>query len=318
TGKRILTSGANSNKLTGNLLEMNFTNNTQHTAKISLVDLPTVRAQAELMSRTTYRVESLASASGTQVISLAGGFILPIETGTASYNFAGVSGRYNVIAGYYDENDGIAQLQIKKGNSILDSWNLNQNRGSASPDTQTFTTRTVASNLSINQGDNFSIFGRENLGEFARVDYLDFVPVSNSVRIEAESATRTNYRVESIASASGGQAISFFGGAASEVGTASFDFTGVSGRYNVVVGYYDENDGIARLEVKKGNAVLDAWNLDQNRGSNIATSQTFTTRTIASGLLLDRGDTFTIAGKENLDEHARIDYIDFISVDNLI
>jgi peptidoglycan/xylan/chitin deacetylase (PgdA/CDA1 family) len=318
SGKRILTNGANSNKLTGNLLEMNFTNNTQHTAKISLVDLPTVRAEAESMNRTTYRVESLASASGTRVISLAGGVILPIETGTASYNFTGVSGRYNVVAGYYDENDGIAQLQVRKGNSILDSWNLNQNRGSASPNTQTFTTRTVASNLSINQGDNFSIFGRENLGEFARVDYLDFVPVSNSVRIEAESATRTNYRVESIASASGGQAISFSGGAASEVGNASFNFTGVSGRYNLVVGYYDENDGIARLEVKKGNAVLDTWNLDQNRGSNLANAQTFTTRTIASGLSLDRGDTFTITGNENRDEYARVDYIDFISVDTLI
>jgi hypothetical protein len=72
------------------------------------------------------------------------------------------------------------------------------------------------------------------------------------------------------------------------------------------------------IEVKKGNSTLDDWNLDQNRGSNLANAQTFTTRTIASGLLLDRGDTFTINGYENLNEHARVDYIDFIAADSLI
>jgi hypothetical protein len=315
-GKKMLASGANSSKLTGNLLEMSFNNNAQHTAKISIADISTLRVEAESTTRVMYRTESVSSASGGRVISLVGG--LPSEMGLASYNFNGVSGTYNVVIGYYDENDGVGQLQVRKGNSLLSSWSLNQNRGSASPDARSFTTRTVATNLSINRGENFNILGIENASEPVRVDYLEFIPVATSVRVEAESTRRTNYRVESINGASGGQALSLVNGVASEIGTASFDFTGVSGRYNVVVGYYDENDGIARLEIKKGTSVLDAWNLDRNLGSGSANAQTFTTRTIASGIQIDRGEIFTLTGNENLNESARVDYINFVSVDTLI
>jgi serralysin len=317
TGKRIVATGADIAKFNGNLLEMTFSNNGIHTSKISFVDLPkTVRVEAESMNKIIYRNEANSFASGGQLISFIGGNNR--EVGTASFNFNGISGNYRVVAGYYDENDGIAQLQVRKGSTILDTWSLNQNRGSSLPDARSFTTRTVTNNLAINTGDSFTIAGRENGSEYARVDYLEFLPVSSSFRVETESMRKVNYRNESNTSASGSQLVSFINGAESEVGSVSFNFTGVSGRYNVVVGYYDENDGIARLEAKKGNATLDDWKLDQNRGSNLANAQTFTTRTIASGLLIDRGDLFTINGYENLNEHARIDYIDFITADSLV
>ena len=134
----------------------------------------------------------------------------------------------------------------------------------------------------------------------------------NPIRVEAESMNLTSYRLESNSSASKGQLISFVGGATQETGTASFNFAGQSGTYDVVIGYYDENDGVAQLEVKQGDTVLDSWSLNQELGSSLAKAQTLTTRTIAKGLAVNSGDLFTLVGTEKQNEHARIDYIEFI------
>lgn len=138
-------------------------------------------------------------------------------------------------------------------------------------------------------------------------------PQLTPIRLEAENLTLTNYRIESSSAASGGKMISFVGGNASETGTATAKFNGSAGIYNVVAGYYDENDGVGRLEVNIGGKLIDAWNLDQNLGSNIASTQTFVRRTIASGLALNSGDGIEIKGTENLLEHTRFDYLEFIA-----
>lgn len=134
-----------------------------------------IRVEAESMSLNRYRRESNSSASGDRLISLAGRN--GRERGTASFAFSGSSGTYDIIAGYYDENDGTARLEVAQNGSVLDAWDLDRNLGSASANATTFTTRTIARGRSLAQGDDFTLTGREQGGDHARVDYLEFIPV---------------------------------------------------------------------------------------------------------------------------------------------
>lgn len=133
-------------------------------------------------------------------------------------------------------------------------------------------------------------------------------------RIEAEDMDLKVYRLESKSFASGGRFIGLTGGEPTETGTASFNFSGSSGLYDVVIGYFDETDGVSHLEVsKQGTATLD---FNQNFGSTGATSQTLTSKTIATGISINSGETIQIQGSEDRGEPARIDYIEFTSVTN--
>jgi len=63
------------------------------------------------------------------------------------------------------------------------------------------------------------------------------------IRIEAELMNLSTYRVESgNTAASGGGLISLYQ-ATGSVG-ASSTFTGPSGTYDMILGYFDENDGL--------------------------------------------------------------------------
>lgn len=134
----------------------------------------------------------------------------------------------------------------------------------------------------------------------------------STFKIEAEATTLTGYRLESKSIASGGQLISLAGGDPAEVGTASFAFSGPSGIYDVVVGYFDESDGISRLQIRKQGISIDAWDLNQNRGSSGAGARTLVPRTVATGLTVNQGETIAISAIENAGEPARVDYIEFI------
>ncbi|NBD32138.1 MAG: hypothetical protein GVY17_03995 [Cyanobacteria bacterium] len=135
---------------------------------------------------------------------------------------------------------------------------------------------------------------------------------TSPVRVEAETMNLNSYDVQTNSSASGGELISLYGDAGLETGTASFSFQGVSGNYDVVIGYYDENDGEAQINVQQNDTILDSWKLNQQLGSNVADSQTFTTKTIATNLSVNTGDVFTLTGIETEYEHARIDYLELI------
>lgn len=132
------------------------------------------------------------------------------------------------------------------------------------------------------------------------------------IRIEAESMTRSVYRLESNSLASGGSMISLAGGSSTEKGTAKTTFSGTAGSYDVVVAYYDENDGIASLAVKIKGSQVDAWSLNQDLGSNYVTSKNRVRRTVAKGVKLNPGDVIEIQGTENKGEYARVDYLELI------
>ena len=158
------------------------------------VDIPVLNAlriEAESMNlslppnappgSTPFRIEATKLtqfSSGGKLISLKNGGV--DEIGFATYTFPDnlpSTNKYDVIVGYYDENDGVAQLEVKQGNTVLVSWLLNQNLGNADPVPQTFVRRKVAAAISILPGTLFQIKGIENLAEKARIDYLEFIPV---------------------------------------------------------------------------------------------------------------------------------------------
>ncbi len=146
---------------------------------------------------------------------------------------------------------------------------------------------------------------------------------NGEMRVQAEDMMLGGaYRVEKVKGASGDQVISLKGGPNDDTGSASMRFKGATGKYDIKIGYYDESDGVGKLELSKGKRKnqqkIAAFDLDQSLGSKLPNEKTFTTRTI-SGVDLKRGEFLTLNGYEDgsrsTAEHARVDYIEFVASD---
>ena len=137
----------------------------------------------------------------------------------------------------------------------------------------------------------------------------------STIRIEAEAMTLDGYRVESKQIASEGQLISLLGKKADESGTATWTFTGTEGYYQVVLGYFDENDGVSQLTVNHPSGKAD-FQLDRQLGSAAPDEDTKVRQTIFSELWVQPGDVFTIKGVEDKGEWARIDYLELVALDS--
>ena len=268
-----------------------------------------------------FRVETNSAASGGEVASLKG--LVREETGAATFEFTGTAGTYDVVLGYFDETDGVSHLRVTQGGTLLDAWDADSTSGSVAPSASSFTTRTVANDLQINPGETFTLTVTENEGEFGRIDYLEFVSddPAQTLRIEAESVASATYttpvfRPEPNDDASEGQLVSLLGGADGETASLHFEFADTAGRYNVVLGYFDEIDGVSHFEVNQGSSLLDAWDADGTSGSVNPDIQSFTTRTVATELLINPGETFTVTATEAGTEYARLDYLEFQSIDS--
>ena len=160
------------------------------------------------------------------------------------------------------------------------------------------------------------------IGPVTQPIYLEFNGGQSiaPVRLEAETADAiVNYRSEAIGVASGGQVLSFVGGASNESGSATFIFGDtpdeLTGTYNLVIGTFDENDGLSSFTVQlkdietNTTRPIGSLQLNGNLGSNVANAQTFISPTVVSGISLTAGDQLIINGFENGSEHARLDFI---------
>jgi hypothetical protein len=136
-----------------------------------------IRIEAEDMALNGYGVESASVASKGKLISLIGRG----NTGTASTKFAGPAGTYNVVVGCYDENDGVSQLSVKADGKQIDFWNLDRDLGSDYISTGNLVKRTIA-NVSLKQGSKIEIQGKRGGSEWARVDFIDFIPVGSDLK----------------------------------------------------------------------------------------------------------------------------------------
>ncbi|BAY25920.1 peptidase-like protein [Calothrix sp. NIES-2100] len=130
--------------------------------------------------------------------------------------------------------------------------------------------------------------------------------------IEAEAfVLNGGFRKETLtgAGASGGQGISFIGGASAETGTAYFDFNGAASQYDIYVSYWDENDGNGSLELSVNGAVLNTLTLNQSPGGSTATTTNKKETKIASGVSLQAGSRIQLKGVEDNGEAVRTDFI---------
>jgi len=190
----------------------------------------TIRFEAENMSLSTYRVEGSSLASGGSLISLyqSGG-----STGTASATFTGATGYYDVVVGYFDENDGASTLNLEIGNTTF-SWTLNQNLGKAFAASQTLVRRTIASGLSLSEGTSIKLQGATNEAEFARIDYIEFIPIPATVGTSGNDTLSGNIQNNLLDGLSGNDVLESSGGDDALRGGEGTDTVSYAGAGNAV------------------------------------------------------------------------------------
>ncbi|MDX2214219.1 MAG: hypothetical protein SFY66_13095 [Oculatellaceae cyanobacterium bins.114] len=178
----------------GQVVDLNG-NSAQTTIGEFQVRLAPFRVEAETLTLTNYIVEQAVNtgvpffpgvASNNGLIRLAGNSGTNI-TGSATTTFSGPAGTYNLVVGYFDENDGISRVQVRVNGALVTGgeWDFDNDFGVSNVSTQGFARRQV-SNVQLTPGATIEIRGFQvapgtnSAQETARVDYIDFVPQSNT------------------------------------------------------------------------------------------------------------------------------------------
>ncbi|HEY9621429.1 MAG TPA: hypothetical protein V6C78_13720 [Crinalium sp.] len=152
----------------------------------------------------------------------------------------------------------------------------------------------------------------------------EFQVLLKPFRLQAEALQLTNYVTEASAIASGGTIIRLNTTTGQDVtGTATTTFNGPAGTYDLVVGYFDENDGTSEVKLLVNGVPVPngTWQFNKNFETSNVNLQSFARYSI-SGVQLSPGATITLQGKQvapgtvSTLESARLDYIDFIPVSN--
>ncbi|HXD72158.1 MAG TPA: alpha-glucuronidase [Vicinamibacterales bacterium] len=128
-------------------------------------------------------------------------------------------------------------------------------------------------------------------------------------RIEAESLGLDRFVVEAVTpweTASAGQAIRCPPGGTC---AATLTVTGAAGAYDIVVQYFDENDGASAFALKSGGRVLDRWIADDQLPSNVPNGHT-STRRVIKNVALAPGDTIRLEATPDRQEGAVVDYVE--------
>ena len=126
--------------------------------------ISTGRIELEDNTLSGLTAETISGASGGQVVRTE-------FQGTASFTFDGDSGDYTINVSYYDENDGAASYKLTVGGTTVDEWTADEDKGNASPVSETKVTRTMTAH--INKGDEVVLECTMDAGEPARADYIE-------------------------------------------------------------------------------------------------------------------------------------------------
>ena len=133
-------------------------------------------------------------------------------------------------------------------------------------------------------------------------------------RIEAESAALDGYIVKSVTpweTASGGQAIE----CAAARCSATFRYDGDSGWRDLIVQYFDTDNGIVRFEVRVGQQFIAEWSASALLGTRKPDGSS-ATRRIIRGIALRRGDEIRIQGIPDAGDAAVLDYLEILPAEN--
>jgi hypothetical protein len=125
--------------------------------------------------------------------------------------------------------------------TVLATWVADQQLADNGVGEGNFVTKTIK-DVQLQPGTTVILSGRRNDGENVRFDYLEITPSNGSAqpaRFEAEFMRLSNYHIEGVPHASGGELIHIQG----NQGNARMKFAGAAGTYKVDVRYVDETDG---------------------------------------------------------------------------
>ncbi len=131
-------------------------------------------------------------------------------------------------------------------------------------------------------------------------------------RAEAESMQLQGYapvEVQPAETASGGRAVACQTGGQSC--TATFQFSRLSGKYELDVQYFDQNTGTAKFRVFVGERLVDEWLADDHLPSAKLGGDTSTRRQI-NNITLRSGDQIRVEGVPDGGDLAALDYIELI------
>jgi Ca2+-binding RTX toxin-like protein len=140
-----------------------------------------LRLEAETLNLKNFNKEDQVIASNNGAIATGG-------EGKASTKFAGPTGVYDIIVGYYDESDGYGKLNLTIGESSNQQkfdWTLDRNFGNHYTGVDNFVTRTLRG-VTLKSGETIEINGAAEGQEFIRVDYVDIISATSAAFAQSE------------------------------------------------------------------------------------------------------------------------------------
>ncbi len=94
---------------------------------------------------------------------------------TASMNYNGAAGRFDLHVRYFDQNSGAAKYRVLVAGKVVDEWTSTHPAPSARLDGST-STRHIVSGVALKPGDEIRIEGIPDAREPAALDYLEIWP----------------------------------------------------------------------------------------------------------------------------------------------
>ncbi|MEM8808560.1 MAG: DNRLRE domain-containing protein, partial [Cyanobacteria bacterium P01_G01_bin.38] len=267
------------------------------------------RLEAESMELGgSYELQTDSDASGNAVIASSGR-----SKGTATLTYAGPSGIYNLYANYFDDSAGRAEAKVLVNGETLSQWRFDQDDNASHE-------RVLGLDITLDQGDVIQIQGDGQGGDEAIIDYLVLEHVSEAEstdfsgagvsRVEAEqmSLQGEKIKIEDKDYASGGSFIRIDKG---DDLTATTTFSGETGLYDIVIGYYDLEKGTADYTATLAGKYLGSWQGGLDLGKK--PEEAAITHTLA-GVLINTGDQFSLKSVQDDKDKGYLDYVEFVAV----
>jgi alpha-glucuronidase len=147
--------------------------------KLNRVNNDTNRIEAESMKLDGYEVfdvkpwETASGGKAIQVVSADG-------HGSASFNYSGKPGWFDLAVQYYDQTNGISQFKLFVAGQKVDQWladDMLPSRNVPSVPNGHTNTRHTTRGVALRTGDEIRIEGIADGGEKAPVDYMEISPV---------------------------------------------------------------------------------------------------------------------------------------------
>jgi alpha-glucuronidase len=129
-------------------------------------------------------------------------------------------------------------------------------------------------------------------------------------RYEAEAMKLEGYQIEDVTpweAASGGKAVRCPN--STKECSASFQFAGKPGWYDIGVQYFDQNNGASRFKVFVAGQLVDGWTADDNLPTSKIDAHS-STRRLLTGIALRPGDEIRLTGVPDGGEGSPVDYIE--------